>query len=910
MLDLDPRVRPCAAEISPALDRLSGTPGHERRPASVRAASPRRTVGREHERRALRAAFDAVVAGNGRILCVTGEPGIGKTTLIDELLAEVTRETPGCLVARGRSSERLAGTEAYLPWLEAIEDLLRSGAGSRIAATLRLVAPSWHGLVSSSHGAPETAVAAADAGSSDRLRRELAAFLQEVTRTRPLVLSFDDVHWADLSTLDLLSHIASRLPAVRLLIMLAYRPSELRETREPFLQLLRDLQARGICHDIPLEFLSRADVARYLELTCPGHRFPDDLPDLIHARTEGSPLFVTDLVAYLINRDVLAPMDGVWALHRPLSDIDHGLPESIRSMIERRIAQIEERDRWLLTVASVQGYAFDSAVLARALAIPASELEERLEALERLHAFVRSLEERELPDGTLSLRYRFQHQLYQNALYASLRPTRRSELSRSIAEALIELYGEAGIRVMDLANLFETARDWSRAVHYYEIAVRSAATIFAYHEVITLTGRGRTLITRLPDAAERDVRELALLEVLGPALSATRGYAVPGVVETYTRARELAQRSGTGQQLFTVLYNLWLVHDLRGQQHEARRLAEECVALAEGLDDSGTRVLASAAAGETRLWSADFEGALVALERGLEHYDPERHHSLAILYQYDPGVVSWVMAAHARWQLGYPDRAMQLVAQAIDVADRYAQPHSRALAWSHASLLHHLRGEIQPARARADTVQALASDRGFRFWEGYAEILIGRTLVGEGAVDEGFVRIERGIAAYRETGSEVELPFFQSFLAEAWLARGRPDEALAEIADVVRYGEQTGTEYYQPELKRLQGLALLLMGQPEQAEASFRDALKSARNRGARMLELRAAVSASQLWRSRGKAAEAAELLRSLLDAMTEGVETSDLKSARALLEEIAPVAVEEAQRHAAPRGNERRDVT
>lgn len=243
------------------------------------------------------------------------------------------------------------------------------------------------------------------------MKRELASFLQAVAESQPLVIFFDDLHWADVSTIDLLSFLAGKFDVLRVLIVTTYRPSDMLLAKHPFLQIKPDLQARGCCRELSLEFLTEAEIADYLTLEFPRHAFPADFARLIHAKTEGSPLFMADLVRYLRDRGVIAQSSGSWKLEQALPDIERELPESVRGMIERKIAQLSEDDRKLLTAASVQGYEFDSAVVARALNLDADAVEERLEKLERIFAFVKLVDEAEFPNRSLTLKYRFVHVL-------------------------------------------------------------------------------------------------------------------------------------------------------------------------------------------------------------------------------------------------------------------------------------------------------------------------------------------------------------------------------------------------------------------------------------------------------------------------------------------------------------------
>jgi predicted ATPase len=314
MLEKEPRLRPAAAEVDAALAELTGKcAGLMLGPAPTPVL--RHTVGRHDELAELRAGFESAAAGRGLFLCVTGEPGIGKTTLVEDFLAELAAAGRTCTVGRGRCSERLAGAEAYLPFLEALESLLHGGGGEAVARVMKVVAPTWYAQVMP-RAAEDSSFARVlleeKAASQERLKRELGAFLQEVSRLRPLLLFLDDLHWADASTIDLLAYLGRRGAGLRLLLVLTYRPTDLLLSKHPFVPVKQDLQARGVCREIALELLTRPDLERYLALQFPQHRFPEGLAALIHAKTEGNPLFMVDLLRHLRDRQVLAQEQGRW----------------------------------------------------------------------------------------------------------------------------------------------------------------------------------------------------------------------------------------------------------------------------------------------------------------------------------------------------------------------------------------------------------------------------------------------------------------------------------------------------------------------------------------------------------------------------------------------------------------------
>ena len=254
-------------------------------------------------------------------------------------------------IGRGRCSERLAGSEAYLPVLEALESLQRSEQLGSLTRLIRALAPSWYAQLMpppSNDSSAARLAAETSGGSQERLKREIASLLEEAGRMHPIVLWFDDVHWADPSTTDLLGYLARRLDSTRLLIIATARPSELAQSRHPFLSLKLDLLAHGFCREIAPSYLSEAAIERYIALQFPEHAFPPGFASLIHDRTEGNPLFMADVLRDLRRRQVIQQHDGRWTIAADLSSIARELPESVRSLIQRKMDALEDADRRLL----------------------------------------------------------------------------------------------------------------------------------------------------------------------------------------------------------------------------------------------------------------------------------------------------------------------------------------------------------------------------------------------------------------------------------------------------------------------------------------------------------------------------------------------------------------------------------
>jgi predicted ATPase len=895
MLAKDPPLRPTAAEVDAALTELTE---NKVGPPEARPPRPGRrpTVGREDERAALRAGFESAAAGRGLLLCVTGEPGLGKTTLVEDFLGELAAGGRPYSLARGRCSERLAGVEAYLPVLEALDTLLR-GEGGAATQVLRLVAPTWYEqLAPLSAEDPSLAGVRAEAAgaSQERLKRELGVFLDEMSRLRPLVLFLDDVHWADPSTVDLLAYLGCRCAGRRWLLVLAHRPSDLRRSQHPFGPVQLDLQGRGVCREITLRLLSRADLDRYLELAFAGHQFPQEFAAALYAKTEGNPLFMVDLVRYLHDRGILVHDQGCWALAQAVPDMQRELPESVRSMIQRKMDQLGEADRRLLSAASVQGPEFDAAVAARVLDRQAADVEERLEVLERVHALVRLVRQQAFPDGTFTLRYSFMHALYQNALYAALQPTRKADWSAAAAQALLGHYGEQSAAVAaELALLFEAARDPARAAHYFLQAAENAVRVSAHQEVIGLARRGLERLQQLPDTPERSRQELRLQMMRIASLQAVQGYQSPEAGQTCNRARVLCEQLGDGARLLPVLWCLSLFHQTRGELQATLALAEQCLGLAQCAQDPALVVEAHVQLGSTQAYLADYRLALEHCEQVRALYDPEQQAVHAFLYGNNPLVVGRCFTAWALWGLGHPDRSRAAVEAALALARQLAHPLSLANALVLAAVLHVFRRDGPRTRELAEALIALAEEQGMAPYRAVGSTWRGWARAAEGFRSEGVDQLRQGAAALLASGAKMFRTVILAALAELLARQGQAEEGLAALAEALAVVHSGGERYWEAELHRLQGELLLTRGEaepslPSAAEACFRQALDVARQQKAKVLELRAVMSLARLYRRQRRQAEARPLLAQTYGWFTEGLDTPDLREAKVLLDDLS----------------------
>jgi predicted ATPase len=899
MLQKDARLRPTAAEVEIALAEIGGhrLSGESRSP--VLRPRTRHTVGREKAHGELRGALASAFAGKGLLICVPGEPGMGKTTLVEDFLSDLRAGSEAWIIARGRCSERLAGTEAYLPWLEALDSLLRGAdgqsrtsllSGESIAQTTKRLAPTWYAqaMPLQSEDSSVERLLAERAASQERMKREFGALLEEVSERRPLVLFFDDLHWADVSTIDLLAYLASKFDSLRVLIIATYRPSDLLLAKHPFLQVRPDLQARGVCREIELEFLSRSEIEKYLALEFPEHRFPAELPALIHSKTEGNPLFMADLVRYLRDREVIAEEQGRWVLAQSLPSIERELPESVRGMIERKIAQLSEEDRRLLVAASVQGYEFDSAIVAKALELDPADVEERLEELERVYALVRLVNEREFPGRVLTLRYRFVHVLYQNSLYASLRPTRRAQLSATVAEALLGCYGKQSATVAsELAFLFEAARDWSRASDYYLVAADNASEVWALREAGVLAQRGLEMLRLLPETTDCATQELKLQTMLGQSLMVVKGYALPEVEQAFIRARELSLQLNDLAQLFRAQFSLAIVYVVRAEYERAFEHGEQCLGLAENARNQTMLMQSHWVIGLSQCYLGKFAAARDHFEQTIAIHDAAGIDSAASMYG---AVLSRAHLSRMLLYLGYPEQSQQMMNEAIAKAERVRLPVAVANTLALAAYLEAFHHNVQKTLEHAAATARHAEEHGLPYYAAVAMLTRGWALAMQNQEEEGIALIRRGLASSLAIGTKQQHGYFLALLAEALNQAGRVEEGLEALREALDVAQRTSEPFYEAELYRLRGDALVKLGvgSPSEAESCFHRAIEIARRQQAKSFELRAAMSLARLLQQQGKREEGRAILADVNGWFTEGFDTADLKDASFLLDELS----------------------
>ncbi len=485
--------------------------------ADVGVPRPGGIVGRKDEFTKMGGLLRQVKRGERQVLFITGEAGIGKTALIDAFCREVCSESQ-IDIARGQSVEGFGGKEAYYPVMEALGQLCRQNGGEKNLRALQQSAPSWHAQLASPHAGDSQIAASPVKG--ERMLKEICDAIEAMSGEKTVILVFEDLHWADLSTLDLISALARRRSAAKLFLLSSYRPADVNTGHHPLKRLKQDLDTHKLCTEAALRPLDKAAVSEYLARELKQATLPKGLPSLVHQHSEGNPLFMIAMLEHLIAQGFIRQEAGCWHLQSDLAEIEMGVPTVLSEMIEMQIEGLDAEDQRLLEAASLIGVVFPAWAAAAAVAGDLEDIEEQYEKLARRMHFLHAAGHDELPDGTRSAFYVFAHGLYREVLRGRQSPGRRARRHLRVAEKLEKLFaGRESDVSHELAMHLEGAAEWVRAAQALCTAAENAQRRGARDEGVKLMKDALRLLENLSERdraiTERKIRkQLAGMEAL------------------------------------------------------------------------------------------------------------------------------------------------------------------------------------------------------------------------------------------------------------------------------------------------------------------------------------------------------------------------------------------------------------
>ncbi|MDH5563685.1 MAG: AAA family ATPase [Nitrospirota bacterium] len=852
-------------------------------------------VGREQELATLLGWWESVKQGNQHVIFVTGEPGVGKTSLVDALLAPI-QASGEAWIGRGHCIEQYGAGEPYLPILEALGRLCRQPEGEALVTCLRQYAPTWlmhlPGLIAPEEMPP--LLSSIIGATPVRMMRELADAIEVFTPEHPIILSLEDLHWLDTSSLELLTYVARRSNAARLMVVGTYRPADLILLKHPLKHTKQELLLHGQCQELRLECLTKSSVEAFLfQRFVSGDETGASLHSLaqvVHRRTEGNPLFMVNLVDYYLAHDLLVQGDYEWTVK------DHEArtttPTGLRQFIDLRVEQLKPDDRHLLAIASIAGMEFSTATIAAGLETTMADLDERCHDLVQREQFIRSHGTSQWPDGTVSARFEFQHALYQETLYEHIPVGQRIEWHRKIGEQLEQGYGERTRDIVaELALHFERGQEPDRASLYHQQAGEEAFKRSAHHETTLHVTKALELLHRLPPGLARDQRELALQSLRGILILQTKGFAKLEAGQALGRAHELCQQFPNNPQFIPSIFGLFRYYVTISNQTKARELREQLACLAQQTGEAEVLLLAlTCQGGMAMFWGAP-QSALSPLQQAITLEEGIDSVSLLVKYGEETRIISRHFLSWVLWTLGFPDQSKTEALKALSQAHALNNPfmHVLSLLWN--AITHMMQRDDPQALCLSQEALALAQKHGYQQWETESLLLRSSIHLIQGAPSEGPMDQERFATLRQLIDMQALLPCTTGFIIESTWQSGQYQEGLTLVQLALDRLEAQGMTWYEAELIRLKGELLLSVGGPdsgqavEQAETSFQEAMLIARKQGAKSFELRAAMSLCRLWQQQGKGHLARPKLKRIYDWFTEGFDTKDLQEAKALLD-------------------------
>jgi class 3 adenylate cyclase/tetratricopeptide (TPR) repeat protein len=854
--------------------------GAESRFAALRAA---RTplVGRDEELALLGRRWQQAKAGEGCVVLVSGEPGIGKSRLAETLVERLagqphTRVRLFCsphhqdhaLYPTITQLERAAGfrrEDTASERLDKLEGVLAEATNDRGEA-----APLLAALLSLPTGERYPPLDFTPQKQKERTLRALMAQIEGLAARQPVLMLFEDAHWSDPTSLELLDLIADRVPALRVLLIITFRPEFTPPwTGRPHVSLLA------------LSRLARRQRAEMIAGITGGKALPPEIADQIVERTDGVPLFVEELTKAVIESGILTDAgDRYTATVRvPVLTIPASLQASLLARLDRPAPARE-----VAQIGAALGRQFSHELIGAVAAMPPAQLDDALAQLVTAELIYR----RGIPPDA---EYTFKHALVQEAAYSTLLRERRRPLHACIAASLEDRFPEiVAAQPALLAHHSTEAGLTEKAVDYWLAAGRQAWGRSAAAEAVALFRRGLALVPALTESDRRRETELDLRIALGQALTASRGWGAPELEEVHSRARELALTLNRPGALLSALFGQFTDHWARADLKPAQRFAAELRERGKAAGDLPMQVIGWDQGGLTCFELGEFTAGRAYLEKALALYDPAHRVSYAELWSQDVRVQLLVHSLLSLACLGHLDQALFQADAALDEARRLGHAHTLACALALAAWVPGQWIRLAPGSLLqcADELLSLAAEHGLGFWHVWALVERGWSLAALGRAGESIPLLTAGMAGWVKLGFIAWKSWAQTLVGDACRMAGQWQAALEHLADARRLADDTGDRWFQAETVRVTGDVRLAMGDPPAAEAGYREAVAIAQRQNAKLWELRATTSLARLWRAEGKGTEARDLLAPVYGWFTEGFGTPVLQEAKALLEELA----------------------
>ena len=695
--------------------------------------------------------------------------------------------------------------------------------------------------------------------------------LEALARQMPVQIVFEDAHWADSTSLELTQMVVERLPYLPVLLVITSRP----EFTPPW-------TGQANVSTMALSRLDQRESATLVERVAGGKAMPHEILHSIVERADGIPLFIEELTKTVLEGGMLEEENDRYVLTAKLQSL--AIPPNLHASLMARLDRLTSVKE-IAQIGATIGREFSYELLARVANTPEAQLKDALDRLVSAGLVFN----RGVPPRTVFI---FKHALIQDAAYSTLLRGPRRVLHARIGKTLEDHFPETvGTQPEIIAHHYTQAGFLSKAIDYWHDAGERALRRSANLEAATHLKRGIELIQGLPSGAERDHRELRLYLALGPTMRAIKGSAAQELLDVYSRARELVTEDATVREQMNVLYGLWIIHFVRSEHEAAHTLARDCIELCTRHQDTDFPALAHSLMGNALWAKGAFCEARYHLDRSLAFCSSEHLSIGSSRAAHNHSVAALSFLGFTLWPLGYPEQAAAAAAQSVARADSTGHVPLMALALHNQSfLLASFAADVQLIGCDPKGAVDYCVEHGVAAYEPWARFSVGAVLARDGELLQGMEIMQTAMEAAQSVSTKMFRSVQLGLLANCHAQLGQPEIGDGLLRNALEIVYETDERFFESELHRLRGEVLLALGNPEKAEEEFRHALIVSRQQKARMWELRSASSLARLWAGQGRKAKALQLLAPVYAWFAEGYDTTDLKAARLLLEELGAV--------------------
>ncbi len=831
-------------------------------------------TGRDEELEMLQRRWRQTANGEGRVVLLSGEPGIGKSRLTVALLERLQAEPHSHLRYFCSPHHQDSALYPIISQLQRVAGLRRDDTDAQRLDKLEAVlaratndlgdaAPLIADLLSVSTGDRYPPLDLTRQKRKEKTLRALLAQLEGLAASQPVMVVFEDAHWIDPTSLELLELVIDRVPTLPVLLIITFRP----EFAPPWV-------GRPHVTLLTVNRLPPRQRAEMIAGVTGGKALPKDIADQIIDRTDGVPLFIEELTKTVVESGILVEAGDRYAMTGPVAPL--AIPTTLQASLLARLDRLPAT-REVAQIGAALGRSFSHELIGAVAQMP-----------QKLVSAGLIFQRGSAPDAE----YTFKHALVQEAAHGTLLRSQRQQIHARIAATLENRFTEIVTTQPALMaqHCAEAGLD-EKAVDYWLAAGQQALARSAMTEAATLLQKGLVALARLPEGLRRAQQELDLQVALVRALMATRGYAGPMVSKTLVRARALAEQPDRSNYFAPLLYLQWMFHTNRAEHRQALLLAEQMEELSEAKNDEAALLYGHFLRGVSRLYLGEIVASRALFEKCHDMCDPTHRAIYATFAVEDPYAVSLAHLALNLAYLGYIDQARARIDDALREARRREHVFTLAFVLTLACMVDWVCGSPHESERHAKEMIVLSREQGFALWLGFGLVFRGSSLAALGQTQEGFVLLADGFSSVRDTGSMIGLTWKLVLLAESYAKVRRLKEGLDCFDETAPIIETTDERCNEAELHRLRGNLLNATGDRAAAEQSYHQALAVAKRQGARLFELRAATNLARLWGDQGKREQACALLAPIYSWFTEGFDTPILGEATALLKELSEAA-------------------